>query len=155
MKIITQSLLLLLALISSSRAIANESFTFGVGMGSFYSGVGINAGIQSTTDIKYVSLGCVSYSSINGETCGGGIGWVNTELFDSSNTKHGASIYLGIMGTDTHYFDNDAIYGLGLGYHYFFNGISHSGTNLGFTLLAGNANDGMSIGAMLQIGYQF
>jgi len=37
----------------------------------------------------------------------------------------------------------------------FFNGISHSGTNVGFTIMAGNDDDGIDIGGMLQLGYQF
>jgi len=134
---------------------ANDKFTFGAGVGSFNSGIGINAGIQSETDLKYVSLGCVSYSSLNGETCGAGIGWVTTTLFDSNNTKHGTSLYLGIVGSENNYFDNDPIYGLGLGYHYFLNGISNSGLNIGFSLVAGSKNSGTDIGGMLQAGYQF
>jgi len=154
LNIFTKSVLLPLALIISPSSIANDKFTFGAGIGTFYSGLGINVGIQSKTDIRYVSLGCVSVSS-NGETCAGGIGWVTTELFDSKSTKHGTSIYLGIVGTEKNYLNNDPIYGVGLGYHYFFSGINYSGFNLGFTLVAGNKNDGTEIGGMLQAGYQF
>ncbi len=155
LKMCIKSSLLSLALITSSASMANDKLTFGAGIGSLYSGIGINAGIQSKTDLKYVSLGCISYSSSNGETCGAGIGWVTTTLFDSKNTKHGTGMYLGIVGTENHYFDNDPIYGLGLGYHYFLNGINNSGFNLGFTLVAGSTNDGADIGGMLQAGYQF
>ena len=71
MKKITKLLLLPLTLISS-QTLANDNFTFGIGAGSLYSGVGANIGFQSKTDFKYISAGCVSYSSLYGETCGFG-----------------------------------------------------------------------------------
>lgn len=155
MKIITKSLLLPLTLALSSQAIANNTFTFGLGAGSLYSGVGVNAGVQSKTEFKYISAGCVSYSSIYGETCGVGAGWIKTDIFDFQTPKHGASLYIGIVGSEYDNFDRDAIYGVGLGYHYFFKGIDQSGVNLGFTIVAGNENDDIGMGGMLQIGYQF
>lgn len=155
MKIITKLCLLTLTLAISSQTFANDNFTFGVGLGSLYSGVGVNVGIQSKTDLKYLSVGCVSYSSLSGEACGGGIGWVKTDLFNSTNTKHGASVYLGIVGSENDHFNNDPIYGLGLGYHYFFSGINQSGLNLGVTVVAGNEDDGIGVGSMFQVGYQF
>ena len=64
MKAITKSFLFPVALVISSSTLANDNFTFGIGAGSLYSGLGVNAGIQSKTDLKYISVGCVSYSSI-------------------------------------------------------------------------------------------
>ncbi len=155
MKIITKSLLLPLTIALSSQAIANNTFTFGLGAGSLYSGIGVNIGVQSKTEFKYISAGCVSYSSIYGETCGVGAGWIKTDIFDFQTPKHGASLYIGIVGSEYDNFDRDAIYGVGLGYHYFFKGIDQSGVNLGFTIVAGNENDDIGMGGMLQIGYQF
>ena len=155
MKAITKSFLFPVALVISSSTLANDNFTFGIGAGSLYSGLGVNAGIQSKTDLKYISVGCVSYSSIYGETCGVGIGWVKTDVFYFQTPKHGASLYVGIVGDEYDNFDRKAIYGAGLGYHYFFNGINNSGVNLGFTILAGNENDGIGMGGMFQLGYQF
>ena len=155
MKAITKSCLFPVALVISSSTLANDNFTFGIGAGSLYSGLGVNAGIQSKTDLKYISVGCVSYSSIYGETCGVGIGWVKTDVFDFQTPKHGASLYIGIVGDEYDNFDRKAIYGAGLGYHYFFNGINNSGVNLGFTMVAGNENDGIGMGGMFQLGYQF
>jgi len=155
LKIITKSLLLPLTLALSSQAIANNTFTFGLGAGSLYSGVGVNVGVQSKTEFKYISAGCVSYSSIYGETCGVGAGWIKTDIFDFQTPKHGASLYIGIVGSEYDNFDRDAIYGVGLGYHYFFKGIDQSGVNLGFTIVAGNEYDDIGMGGMLQIGYQF
>lgn len=155
MKSITKSFLLALPLVVSSQILANDNFTFGIGAGSFYSGIGVNAGIKSKTDIKYISAGCVSYSSLNGEACGAGIGWVTTDLLSSTNNKHGTSVYLGIVGSENTYYNNDPIYGLGLGYHYFFRGINNSGFNLGFTFVTGKDNDDLDIDGMFQVGYQF
>jgi hypothetical protein len=155
LKIITKSLLLPLTFALPSQAIANDTFTFGLGVGSLYSGVGVNAGIQSKTELKYISAGCVSYSSIYGETCGVGAGWVKTDIFDFQTPKHGASLYIGIVDSEYNALDHDAVYGIGLGYHYFFKGIDQSGVNLGFTVTAGNENDGIGMGGMFQIGYQF
>lgn len=155
MKIITKLLLLPLTLALSYQAIANDTFTFGLGVGSLYSGVGVNAGVRSKTDFKYISAGCVSYSSIYGETCGVGAGWVKTDIFDFQTPKHGVSLYIGIVDSEYNNFDHNAIYGVGLGYHYFFKGIGQPGLNLGFTITAGNENDGLGMGGMFHIGYQF
>ena len=59
------------------------------------------------------------------------------------------------MGDEYDDFDYDAVYGAGLGYHYFLNGINNSGLNLGFTITAGNENDSVAMGGMFQVGYQF
>jgi hypothetical protein len=144
-----------LAFFVSNQSKANDNFTFGIGFGSMYSGMGVNAGIKSETDLKYISVGCVSYSTLSGEACGAGIGWVTTQLFSSNNTNHGTSIYAGIVGSENDHFNNDPVYGVGLGYHYFFNGIGDSGTTLGLTLVAGDENHGIGMGGMLQLGYQF
>jgi hypothetical protein len=93
----TKLFLLPLTLIVSTQSLANDTFTFGLGAGSLYSGVGLNAGIQSKTDLKYISAGCVSYSSLYGETCGVGAGWIKTDIFDFQTPKHGASLYVGIV----------------------------------------------------------
>lgn len=155
MKVITKLLLLPFTLVVSSQTLANDNFTFGIGAGSLYSGVGVNIGFQSKTDLKYISAGCVSYSSLYGETCGVGAGWVKTDVFDFQTPKHGISLYVGIVGDEYDDFDRKAVYGAGLGYHYFFNGINNSGVNLGFTIVAGNENDEFVTGGMFQVGYQF
>ncbi|MBA6392329.1 hypothetical protein H4J38_16300 [Colwellia sp. BRX10-3] len=155
MKVITKLLLLPFTLVVSSQTLANDNFTFGIGAGSLYSGVGVNIGFQSKTDLKYISAGCVSYSSLYGETCGVGAGWVRTDVFDFQTPKHGISLYVGIVGDEYDDFDRKAVYGAGLGYHYFFNGINNSGVNLGFTIVAGNENDEFVTGGMFQVGYQF
>ncbi len=147
--------LILLSLTCAMKAEANEQHSFGVGLGSSYSGLGINIAQLSDDDMKYISAGCVSSSSKNGSTCGLGIGWIVTDLFDNNNNKHGLGAYAGIIGTEINLDDNQPLYGLGFGYHYFLNGINKPGTNLGFSFLTGNSDNGQENVLMFQIGYQF
>jgi hypothetical protein len=154
LKGINKSFLLSLMLVTSSQTLANDDFTFGIGAGSLYSGIGVNAAIQSKVDLKYISAGCVSYSP-QGAVCGMGIGWIKTDIFDFQTPNHGASVYIGVIGSERDYDGSQPIYGAGAGYHYFFNGIGNSGVNLGFTLVSGNGDYDRLTGAMLQLGYQF
>jgi hypothetical protein len=55
-------LFLPLVLIGSNQTLASDNFTFGAGLGFMYSGLGVNVGIKSKTD-----------------------------LFNSENTNHGTS----------------------------------------------------------------
>ena len=137
------------------QVIAEEKVTLGLGLGSLYSGLGGNIGLKSKTDFKYLSAGCISYSSLNGSVCGAGAGWVKSDLFTENNTNHGIGVYLGVVGTKNENFDEKPIYGVGLGYHYFFSGMENSGFNVGATVVAGKENSGIDAGGMLQIGYQF
>jgi hypothetical protein len=133
-----------------------EDISVGVGAGMSYSGLGAIVAYVSETDMKYVSAGCVSYSSSSGSTCGAGIGWIKTDLFDSDSNKHGLGAYLGVVGVETAFLrDDKAVYGAGLGYHYFFNGIDKSGFNLGITVVAADTEDDDKFGLSLQAGYQF
>lgn len=155
MKIIKPIACLLFPLAFSANSSA-ENFSFGVGVGSLYSGLGVNVATRSDTDLKYLSAGCVSYSDRDGATCGVGAGWIKTDLFNSQSTKHGLGAYLGVVGRERVAFNKDeALYGAGLGYHYFFNGIAKPGTNLGVTFVAGDAESGFDSSLMVQLGYQF
>jgi len=135
---------------------AENLFSFGVGIGYSYSGLGVNVSKLAANDIKYFSAGCVSHSTTFGSACGVGIGWITTELLKTPSKKHGLGGYLGIVGSENKInvssFDNESVYGLGIGYHYFFKGISEPGTNLGFSLVAGEGGENS---VMLQLGYQF
>ncbi len=53
-------------------------------MGAIYSGLGANVSLLSKTDMKYISAGCVGYSSRYGSTCGFGAGWIVTLLTDTN-----------------------------------------------------------------------
>ncbi|MEP0354613.1 hypothetical protein [Paraglaciecola sp.] len=146
---------LLAPLVFSVNSVADE-FSFGLGAGSLYSGLGANIAMRSDTDLKYLSAGCISYSDRGGSSCGVGAGWVTTDLFDFQNSQHGLGAYVGVVGTESTIFRKDeAIYGAGFGYHYFFNGIGISGANAGFSFVVGDAKSGTHTGLMAQIGYQF
>ncbi|WP_339773670.1 hypothetical protein [uncultured Paraglaciecola sp.] len=144
-----------------------QQYSVGIGMGALYSGLGANLALVSKNDMKYLSAGCVEYSSRFGSTCGFGAGWVTTDLFNFDNNKHGFGIYASIAGREHSYRINPDmngrtyqvkehdIYGLGVSYTYFFNGINRSGTTLGISIHGTNADFESSVGGFLQIGYQF
>jgi len=155
LKIYKLGLICLSTLLFNTSVKAENDFTAGIGVGNLYGGIGINIGLQSSTDLKYVAVGCVSYSSKNGETCGLGIGYMTTSFFDDQAKKHAANFYVGIVGTERDYYEDKALYGAGLGYSYFFSGIDKSGFNIGFTLTGAKVDDGMDIGSLFQLGYQF
>lgn len=160
-----KKLVLVLSFISSSL-IAQENtvdsqYSFGVGIGATYSGLGANFALLSKTDMKYASVGCVEYSSRYGSTCGFGIGWIVTDLFASNSNKHGFGIYATKAGHEVYATtenvnirEND-YYGAGVSYTYFMNGINKPGLNFGISAHATNAKYDEKINGFLQIGYQF
>lgn len=154
MNIIYKSSLFSIILALSPQTLADNNYTVGLGVGTIYGGLGMNAGVQSDVDIKYISAGIMQLDSDN-TTYGFGLGWITTDLFDFQSKNHGINLYLGAIGTENASDDYAPIYGGGLGYSYFFSGIDQSGFNIGFTLLAGKANDGSETGAFFQAGYQF
>ena len=160
-----KKLVLVLSFISGS-VIAQEStfdrqYSVGVGMGAAFSGLGANFALLSKTDMKYVSVGCVEYSSRYGSTCGLGIGWIVTDLFDSNSNKHGFGVYATKAGHESYVtsenFDikDNEYYGAGVSYTYFMNGINKPGFNFGISAHATNAKYDEKINGFLQIGYQF
>jgi len=152
LKQIIEKVIFLSMIFGSLGIEAKEKISFGVGMGATYSGLGINVSHLSKNDMKYVSSGCISYSSYYGSTCGVGAGWIKTDLLKTDSNKHGLGGYIGIVGREykPNFFnpETEAKYGVGVGYHYFFNGIDKEGSNIGLTLVSDNA-------VFLQWGYQF
>ena len=73
-----QACLMTCGLLAPLELLAGEKFSFGAGLGSLYSGLGVNLGMRSGHDFKYVSIGCVGYSDRSGKVCGAGAGWVKT-----------------------------------------------------------------------------
>lgn len=160
------SRLLLITLLFSGSVLASESeksTSFGLGLGAIYSGIGGNFAFVSDTDMKYVSLGCTSYSSNGGSSCGAGLGWIKTDLFSADSNKHGLGFYIGKVDEDRKAsvvngrlkFDDQAVYGLGLSYTYFASGINASGFNIGISLHKTNSDYDSGLGAFWQVGYQF
>jgi len=154
MNLATKFLSVIPILLFTHGAKAQDSFTFGLGLGTAYSGLGVNIGLLSELDMKYISVGCLRYTESNA-TCGAGLGWIKTDLFDTSSNKHGLGVYIGAVGTENSFYSSEIINGVGLGYYYFFNGIADPGFNLGFTLVAGKGDNSSGGGALFQMGYQF
>lgn len=162
-----KKIVLFLALIAMSAAAseseADKQYSVGVGMGAAYSGLGANFALISNTDMKYVSVGCVEYSSRYGSTCGVGIGWIVTDLFNANSNKHGLGVYVTKAGHesyvsragDTFRIDENKYYGAGISYTYFMNGINKPGVNFGISAHATNAKYDEKINGFLQVGYQF
>lgn len=162
-----KKLVLLLSLISISEvAVANDTdkkFSVGVGMGAAYSGLGANLALLSDRDMKYISAGCVEYSSRFGSTCGFGLGWIVTDLFNSKSNRHGWGIYVTKAGHESNFvfdgniarFNEKEYYGAGVSYTYFMNSINKSGLNFGISAHATNAKYDEKVNGFLQVGYQF
>lgn len=145
----------------------DKDFSIGIGIGSMYTGIGANLSLLSEHDLKYIAVGCVEYSSRFGSTCGFGAGWIKTDLFDFDSNKHGFGVYISLVGhesyvsytsttegVETHLHDDD-VYGAGISYTYFMNGINQSGATFGASVHATNASAKSEYGGFLQVGYQF
>lgn len=166
-----KKLVLLLSALSLSCAaedtIQEKKYSIGVGKGALYSGIGANLSFVSQSDMKYISAGCTEYSSFSGASCGFGAGWIKTDLFDFDSNKHGFGIYATLVGkehyssyktTDNgvkYYQHENDVYGVGVSYTYFMNGIDHSGFIFGASIHATNADYDGKYGGFLQAGYQF
>ncbi len=148
----------------ASDVIDENSLSFGVGAGAPYAGLGGHVAKVSDTDMKYLSLGCIQYSSLMGSACGLGAGWMVTDLFDATSNNHGLGIYAlqtageelsertgGFFAIDKH----QNYSAVGLNYTYFSNGINKSGFTFGLSVHATNADYDRKINGMFQIGYQF
>lgn len=145
----------------------DKDFSIGIGVGSMYTGIGANLSLLSENDLKYISVGCVEYSSRLGSTCGFGAGWIKTDLFDFDSNKHGFGVYAGLVGRESYfsrasttegievYYHDDNIYGAGISYTYFMNGINRRGATFGVSFHATNASVESKFGGFLQVGYQF
>jgi hypothetical protein len=128
-----------------------------------YSGLGGNASLASDRDMKYISFGCNEYSSSNGSSCGLGLGWIKTDLFNSDSNKHGFGVYVSKVGQErqvsivngTFRNDEQDVYGLGLSYTYFNSGIDSAGFNYGLSIHGTNADNENRVSGFFQIGYQF
>tara|TARA_R110002111_G_scaffold41635_1_gene77065 strand:- start:630 stop:1142 length:513 start_codon:yes stop_codon:yes gene_type:complete len=166
LKIFT-STILSLSLSLSLNAIAEENseqrYSLGLGFGSAYSGVGANFASISQHEMKYISAGCTKISSSHSSTCGFGLGWIKTDLFDVDNDKHGIGIYIGKVDEETEAIYNQDIYttkkqdvyGAGISYTYFKDGLLASDLNYGVSFHVTNAEYDDNHGWYFQLGYQF
>lgn len=166
-----KKLVLLLPLLSLSCLAEennqNKNYSVGLGVGAMYSGIGANISFVSKNDLKYISAGCTEYSSVTGASCGFGAGWIKTDLFNVDSNKHGFGVYVSSVGkeysysytstsngVDYHRHEHN-IYGVGVSYTYFMNGIDRSGTTLGLSVHATNADVKSRFNGFFQVGYQF
>jgi hypothetical protein len=142
----------------------DSTYSFAVGAGAPYAGLGGHVAKVSDTDMKYLSLGCIQYSSLMGSACGLGAGWMVTDLFDATSNKHGFGVYALQNAGEEIASRGEGVFAeyqfqrysaLGLNYTYFSNGINQSGFTFGLSIHATNADYDEKINGMFQIGYQF
>lgn len=149
--------LVFLSVLTPVICFADNEVSLGAGVGSLYSGLGVNAALKGDNYIGYVAAGCVAtgYSSGSGWIlpCGIGVGWIWTDLLTKTNNRHGIGFYAGPVG----YKDNKSVarYGLGFTYEYFLQGISNKGWNFGITPAAGQLNGKTKGSLFINAGYQF
>lgn len=153
--------MIVLALLAAFRPVASfaeNEISFGAGVGSLYSGLGVNAALRGDDYMGYVAAGCVAigYNSWSGAIlpCGIGVGLLWTDLLTKTNNRHGIGLYAGPVG----YKDNnnkEARYGLGFTYVYFLQGINNKGWNFGITPATGKENGKAKGSLLINAGYQF
>ena len=137
-------------------SLAADRTSFGLGVGSLYNGLGVNAAFMSPENLKFVAFGCTefSHSSHGGTdgTCGVGVGWIKSDILTKKNDKHGIGLHFG-LNYDTR--DNDFEPVLSIPYVFFFKGIDSKGLNIGAAPLVAWESGDAKFGLFLQIGYQF
>jgi hypothetical protein len=145
-------------------AIAEESLALGAGLGAMYSGLGINLALKSDNQIKYVSVGAVACHKNNNDPTkcivGIGVGLLRTDMFSSTNNHHGVGLYIGAVRAERRGYggsidDFKAVYGAGISYTYFWNGINGRGMNIGLAPTMGFRGGRSIPGLFVQLGYQF
>lgn len=158
-KIKIVSLCIVVLLVSTQTYAADSELSFGTGVGLMYSGIGINIGIRGESDFRFISAGCVNFGYITGigwySACGGGAGWIWSNVLSKESDKHGIGLYLGAVSDDGNDIDPGTVYGVGIPYVYFLRGINEGGWNFGLTPSIGRHNGVTKVYLWSQVGYQF
>lgn len=152
---------LFLGLVLSSLPLhADDALSVGAGIGSLYSGLGVNIAWRDETSMRYLAVGCpaIHHSPDTGwnSACGVGVGWVDTRLLPQNGSRHATGVYLGPVGYRGSWDAMDgALYGVGFTYHYFYQGVLTDGWNLGAGIAAGRDERDLETMVLFQVGYQF
>jgi hypothetical protein len=138
---------------------ADERYSFGLGIGTMYAGLGANVAWLSDNNFSYLTVGCIGVvhdrDGPDDGACGAGIGWLRKNVFSSLSEKHGFGFHLGPVSTALGGTKVDAIYGVGATYAYFSNGVGQRGFVLGATPSLGRKHGDMKAYFSLNLGYQF
>lgn len=132
-----------------------EEFSFGIGLGSLYNGLGVNFGISKDKSLRYLALGCIGGSSSDegdfSGICGIGAGYIKSGVFKLS-PEH----TLGGMISVNHDEKNDVRETfVGLSYHYMFSKDPAYGWGIGLTPGVIFRDSSEDAHFMLNLGYQF
>jgi hypothetical protein len=140
-----------------------SDFTVGAGLGSQYSGLGFNAGLQKGESLFLISFGITAMGAIEDSglatVYGVGASWFSTGAIPQEGDRHALGVYAGAIGGRIKFLNNEVIekrslYGGGFSYSYFLNGLSNSGWNLGLFLGACTEDDEWRGVAAPVVGYQ-
>lgn len=145
----------------SGAALSDTPFSYGIGFGSLYSGMGANVGYARETHLEYLSTGCMllrmNGSTVNSDetACGFGLGAVNSKMFNNFDNRISLGLYYGIISFER---DNtgsvDPIYGFALSFVLWKDDDIKKGLNASATpILVGDGAD--LFGNYFGIGYQF
>jgi len=136
--------------------------TIGMGLGVQYGGLGVNLARISDHDMKYLSVGLLGENTHDEKFFGFTVGWLRTDLFNLDSNRHGFGVSLGRMGWEEQIDDNGEltgrdryIYGIGLDYVYFSEGIDRPGKRYGISLIRADTEIGNGAGIGFSYGYRF
>ena len=154
---------IILVCLAARHASAGQDLSFGMGLGYFYNGLGVNLALKSPHDFKYLGTGVIGFQATSSNDSssnehseysvwyGVTAGWVRTDIITKQSDKHGLGIFLSVDGGK----DFNTMLSLGPSYTYFFKGVSQPGFNLGLASGLGFTEDYTCWTIGLQIGYQF
>lgn len=159
--------LLISTLFSTPAVASNADIRFGAGVAPQYGGLG--GSVQRVTDYDLLAfgLGVIGYSSLEGTAVGAAISYQRADLVGThlgEPNRHALGFMVGAVGNETsaRFADgrwqetsNDPIWGGGVTYHYYRNGIRTRGFVVGLSLTHGSGSYRNVTGGGLTLGYQF
>ena len=143
-----------------TSAVADDRISYGLGLGQYYSGLGVNVGLSNISSLTYLSAGCIGRTEGTDQkpsnACGGGIGKVISGSQFSASQMHSLSAYIGAVDMEQRVNGTvETVYGLSFLYAYNFSGFDNSGFNIGIGPSVALTGDKHSSTLKLQLGYQF
>ena len=122
----------------------NRPLTGGFGFGMLNAGYGVNVGIRTGNSLTYVSAGCEEYGSFGDCDSTQTIGHFRTGLFGMKGDRNALGVYGGRLARTRHPVagasptgainlrtTEESVYGIGVGYVFFMNGIDRTGLTVG------------------------
>lgn len=153
---------------SSAIASAEDAqIRYGLGAGIQYSGLGGSVQRVTDRDMIAVGVGMVGNHSVYGTAFGAGVSYQRADIIgvvEGQPNRHALGGYLGAVGHEGRATfrngrwttqEHNTIWGFGLTYNYFQNGINSTGWSLGAGVVHGNGDFRSVSGLAINLGYQF